>query len=695
MIGSAFTMHKAKQWILTCAAPEGSFRRHLLRKGENLIRKRSCPPQEIINVYDEKSFASFLSSCRAPLLTWSATGAVRSDLEAARLAMGVLQARPKLRRRFPSALTEGRQGGYCQWLCSAAAKQLGLSAPAIGNIRAAFSRRLAARPQKLFDYDANLAALMPMALTPLQLASFGRYLLEQGKSQHGLLDEEICWFLFERAEDPFAGIVATYLRTPQWQEQFPLGITAFGWREFLGFVKAQHGFDLDWLRCSEAPQTLHPIDQLRQLYNFTPELRSVARDGLPDRRDRQRIMQWIRKEGARNEFVDRKWQAGLEAGIADGTIDRLGINVLGPFCYPAGNGESIRVVADALKCAGMRTSCRNIPASPEIDRPHHGDFLGLEIFDYTLLLVAPEPDLKRSCNVSRLQPRDGVYRIAIWYWELETVPPELTRHGASFQEVWAGSRFVGRALRTSLSIPVIDMVPGVQLPSFAELPRSRFGLPDDRFLFLFMFDMCSVMERKNPLALIRAYQQAFRNGEAVSLAIKVSRGESNKKDFSRLKSAADEAGVRIIDGIFAREEVCALMNCCDCYTSLHRSEGFGQTMAEAMLMGKPVIATGYSGNLDFMSSSNSLLVDYERVPIAQDLPYYKKGELWAEPSVAHAAEYMRWVYDHQEEARVFGLQAQSETRALLSLEAAGERMAQRLRQLEAEGAVGRARAGAA
>jgi glycosyltransferase involved in cell wall biosynthesis len=125
---------------------------------------------------------------------------------------------------------------------------------------------------------------------------------------------------------------------------------------------------------------------------------------------------------------------------------------------------------------------------------------------------------------------------------------------------------------------------------------------------------------------------------------------------------------------------------------LHRSEGFGLTMAEAMLLGKPVIATGYSGNLDFMTADTSLLVDYERVPITlepsapggsgPDLPTYPRGSFWAEPSVDQTAELMRWVYEHPDQARALGHRARRHASRLLSLQAAGRRMQQRLQALE-------------
>jgi glycosyltransferase involved in cell wall biosynthesis len=405
-------------------------------------------------------------------------------------------------------------------------------------------------------------------------------------------------------------------------------------------------------------------------------------------------VQWVRQHKSQS-LLDEHWQVQLDAGITAGAMEQTGVNVLGHFCYPAGVGEAARAVVHGLHSAGVRTLCRDIPANFQTDQPAHGDYLGMELFDCTLLLVAPEPDLSRCFCLSRLHRREGVYRIPIWYWELESVPPELTRHAASFQEIWAPTGFIARAMRSSMSIPVTHMLPGVQLPAFARFPRSHFRLPDDRYLFFFMFDMCSVMERKNPLALIRAFQSAFRHDDPVALAIKVSRGDWDKESFACLREATAAAGATLIDGMLTREKAHALLHCCDCYASLHRSEGFGLTMAEAMLMAKPVIATGYSGNLDFMSASNSLLVDYERVPITRDLPYYKKGSLWAEPSVAHAAECLRWVYDHQDEAGALGLRGQADAKSLLSYAAAGKRMARRLAELETARAAGHHRAGAA
>jgi glycosyltransferase involved in cell wall biosynthesis len=138
----------------------------------------------------------------------------------------------------------------------------------------------------------------------------------------------------------------------------------------------------------------------------------------------------------------------------------------------------------------------------------------------------------------------------------------------------------------------------------------------------------------------------------------------------------------VIDEVMAREEALALLDCADCYASLHRSEGLGLGLAESMLLGKPVIATGYSGNLDFMSPDAAHLVESRRVPIVEDLSPYPKGCHWAEPSVEHAAALMRQVYDRPDEARALGNRAKAHAERVLSVEAAGRRMADRLRAIE-------------
>ena len=170
--------------------------------------------------------------------------------------------------------------------------------------------------------------------------------------------------------------------------------------------------------------------------------------------------------------------------------------------------------------------------------------------------------------------------------------------------------------------------------------------------------------------------------QPVELAIKVSQQESHwPEQWRELRRAAAEAGVKLIERGMPHGELLALMNAADAYVSMHRSEGFGLTMAEAMLMGKPTVATAYSGNVDFMTPDNSYLIDYSLVPITAAEVKAPPGAVWAEPSVEHAAQILRAIVDDPDKARAKGLLAQAELRVKLSHRAAGERMAARLRAI--------------
>ena len=220
------------------------------------------------------------------------------------------------------------------------------------------------------------------------------------------------------------------------------------------------------------------------------------------------------------------------------------------------------------------------------------------------------------------------------------------------------------------------------LAPFQARDRAYFNLAAGRFTFLFTFHMVSVMERKNPLGLIRAFKMAFRADEPVTLVLKTSFGDRHPVQMQELRDAvADFPGITIIDQVFSSDDVLSLMHACDAYISLHRSEGLGLTMAEAMLMGKPVIATGFSGNMDFMDDENSLLVSYERVKIGKPIPPYDAELEWAEPSVEHAAQLMRRLYDNPEYAREIGARGKLSAEVNLSLESAGRRMANRLAEI--------------
>jgi glycosyltransferase involved in cell wall biosynthesis len=330
---------------------------------------------------------------------------------------------------------------------------------------------------------------------------------------------------------------------------------------------------------------------------------------------------------------------------------------------------------------GIPTSVRDL-RTDILDEPRHVYFDGLETYDLTLIHAQPEPFFEQAYPLSDLHERSPrTYRIAYWYWEFDSVPASWIDRARGVDEVWAATEFVAKGLRERLSVPVHTLFPGVRLGEYQRRSREYFRIEPGTFTFLFNFHMNSVMERKNPFGLIKAFKTAFRPEEPVTLVIKTMFGHHQPAQFQQLLDAAAGASIQVINETYSADEVLSLTDACDAYVSLHRSEGLGLTMAEAMLMGKPVIATNYSGNVDFMNEGNSLLVPYELVPLGRSIPPYDAELLWAEPSISQAASMMRRVFDEPEWARELGAKAKASSEGTLSIEAAGRRVAQRIAEI--------------
>ncbi len=232
----------------------------------------------------------------------------------------------------------------------------------------------------------------------------------------------------------------------------------------------------------------------------------------------------------------------------------------------------------------------------------------------------------------------------------------------------------------SLTVPVIRVPYPVEPDAVASagLTRARLGLAESAFLFLSILDFHSVSERKNPLGLIRAFKEAFAVHEGAHLVVKTARGRFDRKSYEAICAAARGHNILVIDEVLPRGEVNALYSIADAYVSVHRSEGFGLTLLEAMSAGLPVIATGYGGNTDFMNATNSLLVDYELVELASDFKPYKRGWRWAEPDLAQAAALMRRLYEDREGAKGLGEAARASVVAELHPRTVGAMLRERL-----------------
>jgi glycosyltransferase involved in cell wall biosynthesis len=359
-----------------------------------------------------------------------------------------------------------------------------------------------------------------------------------------------------------------------------------------------------------------------------------------------------------------------------------GIDVVGFFTAEHGVGEAARVLVSTLKSADVAVSTINYTDTQS--RMGH-TYATDDVSRHKAVLVSMNAEqLTHSPHRLGAHFYDDRYVVGQWFWELEQAPQWYAPAWPMVNEMWAPTRFIEQMLSNSAPSNVtITYVPlPVVRPSIdASLTREYFGL-DDRFTFLFAFDFMSVMKRKNPLALIDAFTQAFAPGAGPRLIIKAINGDKRPAECDALlAAAAQHPDITVMDTYFTRVETSSLMNMVDCYVSLHRSEGLGLTISEAMSHGKPVIATAYSGNLDFMDNTNSYLVPWNRVAVGEHAEGYAADATWAEPDVGKAARLMRHVYENQAEAARMGQKAQSDILNRFSEAASGAIMKNRLSEI--------------
>jgi glycosyltransferase involved in cell wall biosynthesis len=359
-----------------------------------------------------------------------------------------------------------------------------------------------------------------------------------------------------------------------------------------------------------------------------------------------------------------------------------------PFA-PSGRGENIRSTHKSLLAAGLKSGIFDIygrerrsdaSIAPAVE-PYSVTSLsaGINIF------IINGDEVEKALKHLNPAPPKGSYNIIFPAWELSKYPSAWIDCLEKFDEVWAQSSFTHGALASAVSKPVIHMSEASEVRLSSPMGRRQFGIPERAYAFLFFFDFSSYVDRKNPFATIEAFAR-LRNERPSSdacLILKTNTAHAKSSDRRRFEEAVRSVPghLHVIDETLTDNETKNLVHCCDCFISLHRSEGFGHGPSEAMYLGKPVIATRYSGNLDFMNDENSFLVDFDLVPVGKDQYVFADGQVWAQPRIDHAVEIMTRLVDRPDEGRQRGRVASRHIRQFFSYRAMGLRYRARLEYL--------------
>jgi len=410
-----------------------------------------------------------------------------------------------------------------------------------------------------------------------------------------------------------------------------------------------------WLN---TPDEQGPRRVSRYLYAIYCDRLDVQRE-FPDLDgiDAARFADWVWRYGAEQEQIPVELlppraaddlaalHVDLDTDTARPTLAE-GINFVGHFRAILGIGEAARLLTHAADVAQIPHA--TITCDDTVhwqDHPFDERPAGAGSYDINILCVNADgtPPFAREAGPAFFA---GRHTVGYWFWEVDPLPAGMHHAFDHVDEVWTATEYMAGIIRAAGRKPVFTVPVPVPVPAVSPvITRERLGLPN-RFVFLLLFDFLSVVSRKNPLGLIKAFSTAFSPDEGPMLLIKSINGHLRLPELEQLRmAAAARPDITVVDQCYSVEERDALLGACDCYVSLHRSEGLGLTMAEAMALGKPVIATGYSGNLHFMTPDNSYLVDYTLSAVPAGCGPYPVGARWAAPNLDHAARLMREVYE--------------------------------------------------
>lgn len=328
------------------------------------------------------------------------------------------------------------------------------------------------------------------------------------------------------------------------------------------------------------------------------------------------------------------------------------IEVIGFFQSISGIGESARLCAQQLAADGYQVKCTSVegyfrkPVEIQWDWPaqFNDEPVHCRIFHLNPPML---PTAILQMGISKFKE---TFNIGYWAWELEIIPQEWANAIRYMNAVFTPSEFTTQVIQRYTSIPVLTVTHPVTRGEFTPGMRSKLGIPDDAFLISNIFSFGSAMERKNPVALVKAFTGAFSEADNAYLVLKANAGVDSPEKKQLLDLISQNSHIQLIDQHWSRADVLGLIESSSVYASLHRSEGFGLTIAEAMLLDTPALVTAWSGNMDFCTEQNSFLVPFQQIAVNSNHPEFKglAHAQWADADVNATINLLKRIYEQPE-----------------------------------------------
>lgn len=360
-----------------------------------------------------------------------------------------------------------------------------------------------------------------------------------------------------------------------------------------------------------------------------------------------------------------------------------GVNLIGNIKGSSGLGQSARLLAEELESTQYPIDIVQHSISDKLnisDTTYDNKLVKTGRYGINIFHINMHEFATAYAQLGK-ELWDGHYNIGFWLWELEEFPEEWIPCINLLDEIWTPAEFVSESIRKKTDKPVVTVPYHVTAPTDEFYNRAYFKLPEQQFLFLMLFDSGSMIERKNPTAVIEAFKQAFDRTENVGLVIKMN--GYHEADVKYIRSLLEGyEHIYIVTDSFSKVEVNSLIRAVDVVVSLHRAEGFGLVLAEAMLNETPCIATNWSANTEFMNEEVACMVNYHLIMLEKEIGPYTPGNHWAEPDVEQAAGFMKRLYEdplyYQEKKN----KAKEYIHEKLGMAQVTDKIEERLRQIE-------------